>query len=329
MKSLSMLIPVLLVLIGFGSVVQAEVSPQQKLMAKRAAELDAYRKMAERILGLQLTAETHVRDFVGESDQIITYVEEFIKGVRFTNVQYYDDGSCEAEAEVTIRQVIRTLDEAVDKFYDGRDWTTKSFRNIDEYTQDTVIAVVGCGAVRANSDIQDPADAEIIEPALNPRDRTIHLPDIFRQQPPAERLKAKRAAEVDAYRKLLERIYGLQISSDTRVRDFVTESDDIRTFVEGEIKGVRFANTRYQPDGVVEVEAQVTIQQVVQTLKRTCDKVYRGGKWRSETFEEIEKRTNRRAVVVVGVGALDIGGRGGSTSGTEDVIDVDEVIVIE
>ena len=42
--------------------VHAEVTPQQKLMAKRAAQLDAYRMLAERILGLELAGTTTVRD---------------------------------------------------------------------------------------------------------------------------------------------------------------------------------------------------------------------------------------------------------------------------
>ena len=43
------------------------------------------------------------------------------------------------------------------------------------------------------------------------------------------KLLAKRAAEADCYRKLAEIVYGLQLSSSTYVRDFVTENDEIRT----------------------------------------------------------------------------------------------------
>ncbi|MBN2448065.1 MAG: hypothetical protein JXO22_15150, partial [Phycisphaerae bacterium] len=41
------------------------------------------------------------------------------------------------------------------------------------------------------------------------------------------RLKAIRAAELDAKRKLAEQVYGLRLTSETLVRDFVTEHDVI------------------------------------------------------------------------------------------------------
>ena len=55
---------------------------QNKLLAKRAAEADCFRKLAETIYGLQLTSSTYVRDFVTESDEIRTAVTEYVKGVR-------------------------------------------------------------------------------------------------------------------------------------------------------------------------------------------------------------------------------------------------------
>ena len=53
------------------------------------------------------------------------------------------------------------------------------------------------------------------------------------------KLKAKRGAQVDAYRKLSELIKGIQISSNTYVRDFVTESDVIRTQFNEFIQGAK------------------------------------------------------------------------------------------
>jgi len=55
---------------------------QNKLLAKRAAQADCYRKLAETINGVQITSDTLVRDFVTESDQIRTGVDQFIRGVR-------------------------------------------------------------------------------------------------------------------------------------------------------------------------------------------------------------------------------------------------------
>ena len=67
---------------------------QKKLLSKRAAEADAYRKLAEAVYGLQLNSRTYVKDYVTESDEIHGQVDEFIKGIRLGDPLWYDDGSC-------------------------------------------------------------------------------------------------------------------------------------------------------------------------------------------------------------------------------------------
>ena len=49
---------------------------------------------------------------------------------------------------------------------------------------------------------------------------------------PQGRLKAARAAELDAKRKLAARIAGLRLEGDTLLRDFVTQHDDLRALVD-------------------------------------------------------------------------------------------------
>jgi hypothetical protein len=53
---------------------------QAKLMAIRGAELDARRKLAEKIEGLMITSKTSVRDFVAENDEINTSMMAFQAG---------------------------------------------------------------------------------------------------------------------------------------------------------------------------------------------------------------------------------------------------------
>ncbi len=53
---------------------------QEKLLAQRAATADAYRQLAEVINGVQVTAETTVRNFVVESDVVRTRVQAVLKG---------------------------------------------------------------------------------------------------------------------------------------------------------------------------------------------------------------------------------------------------------
>ncbi|MFP4474135.1 MAG: LPP20 family lipoprotein [Desulfatibacillaceae bacterium] len=76
---------------------------------------------------------------------------------------------------------------------------------------------------------------------------------------PQARPMALRAARLDAYRNLLEVTNGVRITSETTVRDFATESDVIRSQVEGMVKGAQVVNREYMSDGTVEVTIRMSL----------------------------------------------------------------------
>lgn len=78
--------------------------------------------------------------------------------------------------------------------------------------------------------------------------------------PGQQRLMAERAARVDAYRNLLEMVEGVQVDAETTVHDFVTESDVIRTRVQGVVKGAQQqGQPRYLSDGTVEITLRMPL----------------------------------------------------------------------
>lgn len=60
------------------------------------------------------------------------------------------------------------------------------------------------------------------------------------------KLRAARAAELDAKRRLVEQVYGLSISSNTNVRDFITEHDEIETQVNAVLAGAVAGRTSFE-----------------------------------------------------------------------------------
>jgi hypothetical protein len=70
---------------------------QNKLMAKRAAQVDAYRNLAEEVNGFHLDAETTVENFMTKDDVIRTNVDTFIRGAKVIGVRYLSDGTCEVD----------------------------------------------------------------------------------------------------------------------------------------------------------------------------------------------------------------------------------------
>ncbi len=67
------------------------------------------------------------------------------------------------------------------------------------------------------------------------------------------RAMAERAAQVSAYRNLLDAVKGVRINSTATVENFMGTSDMIRTDVNGIIQGATIMDKKYMPDGSVAV----------------------------------------------------------------------------
>jgi len=83
---------------------------------------------------------------------------------------------------------------------------------------------------------------------------------------PNARPMALRAAQVDAYRNLLETVQGVQIDSKTTVKDFVVESDVINTAISGMVKGAQVVKKEYLSDGTVEVTVRMPLSGVAKAI---------------------------------------------------------------
>ena len=206
---------------------------QKQLLAARAARADAIRKLAEQIKGIRITSETTVKDFVTESDRIHTYLGPVIlRGAREVGKpRFYANGICEVTMQVTLMSVMKELKGLHAAHYSGSKYKSLSFERWKVYNKLTTITAVGSGA--------QPASAQEVQqvvppgsPPGTPAVVTWRTPPGWDRVAPQGYLTAARAARVDAMRKLAERIRGISITSETTVKDFVTESDEIRSAME-------------------------------------------------------------------------------------------------
>jgi hypothetical protein len=77
---------------------------------------------------------------------------------------------------------------------------------------------------------------------------------------PQARPMALRAAQLDAYRNLLEVTKGVRVNSVTVVEDSMVASDMIRSQVDGMIKGAQVVKKEYLSDGTVEVTIAMSLR---------------------------------------------------------------------
>jgi hypothetical protein len=287
-----------------GMAQDAAAEAQNKLLAKRAAEADAYRKLAETIKGVQINSNTYVRDFVTESDEIRADLDTFIKGVRLGKPTWYEDGTCEVPAEVTVQQLITQLKEFHTRHYHGDRVKGTDFENIKQYYKKDIIQVVGNGAPRPDLPPDLPEGVEGVIEQVAVSSAPPPIPDIWKQVPPNERLMAQRAARLDALRKLGERILGLRLNSTTLVRDFVTESDEIRTEFLGKIQGAQEKGRPYyhHDELIVDQTMEIPVESIITTIKELHTRHYKGDQVKGTDIEQIRQTIKTQVFEATGSG---------------------------
>jgi hypothetical protein len=243
-----------------------EAGAQARLSATRVAELDASRLLAERIYGVLLSSASDVNNFVLDGEEITGALTRVLKGVKTTEAaEYLDDGRVQVVRAVKLREVMETITrEVTQQKQFGRWITVNEAERVARENRDTVFDVMGNGALPGSQGMR--------------------------------RIQAKRAAEMDAYRKLAERVMGVSLTARTTVRDFVLESDSIRArLISQTIKGAKTTGIRYFGDDDCEVTMELKIADIYEVVKRT----QRG----STQVEEISRTHDTTVLTATGVGA--------------------------
>jgi hypothetical protein len=119
---------------------------QQKIMAKRSAELDAYRLLAARMLGVKVGGNSTVKDLALKNDRVLSALSQTLKGATPTSIKYNkDDGSCAVTMEIKVSDIVRTTERVVGKEGGGK--TT-----VDDSIETKVFSETGHGVMRPVAD---------------------------------------------------------------------------------------------------------------------------------------------------------------------------------
>ncbi|WP_253248327.1 hypothetical protein [Helicobacter sp. 12S02634-8] len=88
--------------VGMGVAPESTISPSQALaLAKRAAIVDAYRQLGEKMYGIRVNAQDTVRDMVLQNSTIKTKVQALIRNAEITET-VYKDGLCQVSMELKL-----------------------------------------------------------------------------------------------------------------------------------------------------------------------------------------------------------------------------------
>lgn len=91
--------------VGYGATSSYEgyTPGQKRLMAMRAAKLDAYRALVEQIYGIRVTSNSTVSSMMAQNDSFRVYVDSYLRGARVVSVTPMAEGNYETVLEIDIK----------------------------------------------------------------------------------------------------------------------------------------------------------------------------------------------------------------------------------
>jgi hypothetical protein len=241
-----------------------KAGPQGRLKAEKAAEIDGDRQLVERIFGLNIDGETKVGDLALVDDAIKGVTRACLVGATSVGkTEFLEDGRVQVVRAVKVRELVDSLNQVIK----GKKLDSGAFEKSSEETV-----------------FKREANEKVIEVLGNSA-----LPDSEGHA----KVMAKRAAELDAYRKLAGRIMGTKISSDSTVKDFCLKHDEMVAALSHAIKGAKTTEIKFQSDGTCEVTMQMKMREIIRTTRRYTDSKSDKLDVRDEIKEEVYTETGK------------------------------------
>jgi hypothetical protein len=214
-----------------------KAGPQERMKAVGAARILAQRNLLERIKGLQLDAKTYIYDLLMQDDTINASLNQVIVGATADDPVYREDGRVEVVAKVKMEQVISTLkNHILQKKIAGLPITVARLDELDITVKSKIVDALGESAIPGSVG--------------------------------EKRIQARRAAQLDAYRNLVARMMGMQITSKTKVKDYVLQSDKVMAALTSVIQGAEETSIQYDPsDNSCKVKMRVRIADIYRVIE--------------------------------------------------------------
>jgi hypothetical protein len=236
---------VLLGLLVLGIPLMTKNNPvQDKLMAKRAAIADAQRNLIEKIYGIQIDAGTRVEDFITRNDQVHGRLKGFIKSAEIVS-EFYKEGVYQVKLQIDLEHLIKLIG--------------KKFKYETRF-----IEADGKGTFKDSSPKKKKKrDTEMLR--AKGRGTMPTEEGISKEQ---KILMAERAAMLDAYRNIIERIKGVEVDGETTVQDFITQDDTIMTRIQDFVRGAKIVSPSKLKDNISEVEIEIDLDELKKIIKK-------------------------------------------------------------
>ena len=245
------------------------VTPQGILLARRAAEMDAQRQLADRMVRLATDGGTTVGGQAGDVRRLGAALRQFLREQRSGKPHYSPEQSCTVLLEVSTEALISHLKKVLS--------STEATNDNVEANLDRLAAALGAPTLRAEGHAVAPPRHRILDAApLQEQTLPSWASEVLRAtgtsniaprsagEPGNDRVAL---ALADAHRKIAEQLDDVKIGADRTFRHLVIANDAMRSDLATYLSAIRTLSIRRDADGTVSVNVELPLERLGRIMR--------------------------------------------------------------
>ncbi|MBL7139710.1 MAG: hypothetical protein ISS74_02240 [Planctomycetes bacterium] len=297
-RSMAILVTAILAAAGVPMVRGADAGAapgETRMLAVRAAQVDGVNRLTLMVLDAGAGDGKTVRDVLGANSPKETDLRVFLRSARMVGFpRLYSDGVAEVDVEAPADVVVTKVAGLC-----GLKAGAAAFDDLRSRALDGCLRTSGTGRAPAGLGPEVIAHLASAPPEVLPE----MFPAGWERVTATGRVMAVRAARVDAYRRMRERLEAILLGPTETVGDLVRGAAVAEAAFDAYVRSLSVAGPpRLMPDRIAEVEVAAPVRSLIEVLKDI--RRLRGGAGRStdEQIDRVSVRIKSDAITVTGRG---------------------------
>ena len=268
---------------------------QARMLAIRAAQVDAVNRLIETVLAARVSAVKTVGGAIGPGSDKEIALRVFLRAARRVGEpRVYSDGVAEVDVEVPVAAVVRRVAE----LYTPGEHETGELADLRYVAVDGYVRAGGRGRP-----LRDPS-AEVLErlESVPLEEMPEMFPSGWRRVTATGRVEAVRAARIQAYAAMAELLKAVYLGPTERIGGLVDGLSASEAMFDGFVRSLPVAGpARMMPDRVAEVDVVAMTADLIRVLKDI--RTLRGDEaWTDEQLDRLSIRLKEPRLTATGRG---------------------------
>jgi hypothetical protein len=269
---------------------------QARVLALRAAQVDAYHRLADLVLAARLPDTKMVSAALGPASDAEAALRVFLRLARtIGDPRFYSDGVVEVDVEMPLDAVLRKVGELCGLPAGA----APALADLQSQAVDGYLRVEGSG--RAPQDVQ-PDTVRKVE-AARPDEWVEMFPAGWERVTAEGRVEAARRARIRAYEAMGERVRAVRLTPTRTVGELLGGSRASESLLDVFIRGLPVGGPpRFMPDRVAEVDVAAPVRGLIKVLKDARSLAPAGEPWADDEIDQLSVVLKTEQLAVTGRG---------------------------